>query len=423
MRYFLIVFCLIGRFAMAQDAARLQEATFWLQDLGVNYAGPIDKAHVGELRAALKAWRETATADRAEPDKGQTSARQFDGTAPNNIAPKTIEQVFRVGSFKADYSQAPRYVWGVLEGAPTGTDPGLIPNPNSHLWNFGGTLTPSELYIGIADRTQLCGLALQLWKNGPGDNSKLCDSKYLSGSRKRDTLARIASAFQNISVNAVEIPRFQGGIVAASPSFAKRLEFTWTVSGSFDPSLLVRGAADWATWETFSHGDQGGKLKGAADLEKGCYEDDVKTNNPVLRTFRPDCFSGFAAGNKWQRAILTALPKIDVKASTAFDYFKSGANTFFLPPNANRALYEFAGTWDLKKLLPSAQTRIQALTAYQQLLSKSTCDSSKPCGVRDDDWRRVVSMLYSELGVDSVRHSTDDSWWARFEDVVVHKKL
>lgn len=384
-----------AKISMAQDYLLLLKVPYKKQTLG--------RSDKKDLLDAFDSWRKTPD------DKWNLS-----GDPPRSLMPNGIDRLLRVSSFKTEWVQTPQYVFGILEGSAPGTPGQLVRNPNYALWSFGGVITPSELYVSIANRISMCTAAEAIWAKT--DNLKCNDASFLSGSRLRDGFGRLASAM-TITVNTSQIPRFQNGVIVSDATIARGTDYTFTIQGSFDPNLLFRSAAEWKSWGEYYAKHPKLKLEGherpsecpTTAVQPGS-GDTVATRD--VNTAIDSCFKRIARGTLFQQTITSILPKVDVRAFTAFDFYKTGLNTFLPTPVSGRALYDITGTWDLRKVLPSAETRVQALQAAKALVSKPSDEKQQ-----DGSWKAQVEMLYLDL-LEKPGLALNQDWWDKFHDLV-----
>lgn len=145
------------------------------------------------------------------------------------------------------------------------------------------------------------------------------------------------------------------------------------MTGSISPSALFESAAERKQYSAFykAHKIDLDHLDPVGSIDMG---DDCmgRTISEPDQKLTPECMKELASSKIPNRILLAFLPKVDVKAFTAFDYTKTGASTFFALPEINKPIYDVTLTWDLRATVPSIQNRADAATAFEDSKSMKT---------------------------------------------------
>ncbi len=132
----------------AQDRAAI--ASHWLETLGVNAALVLQAPTTDQQAQFVRAIQSWAKGP-AQP------APVVVGTLPfQSLSSTTWERIWRIPQAKYEWTQTPRFVYGVPYGSPSGTANSFFPNPDSALSSFGGTFNLSEAFLSVSDRTTAC---------------------------------------------------------------------------------------------------------------------------------------------------------------------------------------------------------------------------------------------------------------------------
>jgi hypothetical protein len=429
----LLLFIAVSSFAEQQEdqQRRIIVATNWLYSLCVVPNGDFQAITPIELRDAFEAWA------KSNQDTAQCEPKAFKATKPaspllvvevSSIRLRPWERIARMPQFRTQIQQTPAYVYGVLQGAPANTPSQFFPNPDHSIFSYGGPVHFDELYVGADTRVAICTVLDDLYQKANQENPKAnirpdkrcTDSGYLLANRVRDNFTRIGAAV-SLDINFSQVPKFQSPIVITSLSNLNFPEWSKTITGSFDASKLFRSATE---------------MKGIAGYVgkvnlKSNYGVNLMDKNTILRdlcdrksdelndpTNTTHCIQAITVGGMAKRLAISILPRIDVKAISPFDLSKYGSS-FVAPPNrAGRSLYTVTLNWDLRSLIPSTASRLDALTAIKSLHDsedKPPLDDKK---IREALWRRQVAASYLELRSMPER-SLDPVWWSRFEAILM----
>jgi len=391
-------------------ADRLQLATNWINAV-------VATKPVADLRSLNPDERDALIKDiRAWLTNAEPKAKP---------APITEKQVFpdrevlwaRVPQIKADVAQASKWVYGVPYGAPKGATSNFYPNPDTYLFTGTATFNFAQAFLSTSDRENLCN-AVTSQGSSPAQR---CGWSFLLGSRPRDVGERLLSAVTLISTTA-QNPRFSQGLVPQPGTVSYQKTFSETVTGSFDPTKIFRTGTDF---------------KNAADaLSKHNYQNDIRGSDKAVSRLIgcaqetdddkvSSCIHSLAYGyGKRKQAMEILVPTIQVKAVTASDLAKSGANTFIQPPTQIPAQYEFSATWDLRTFVPNAGVRTDVVSAMQSIQRAAANSSSEnpPVSSQTDaqtqKWKAQVSWYCIQL-VSHPELAENESWWTRFENSIL----
>ena len=404
---------------MCDDALQLEHlniAKKWLSTLGVEYQDEITPQNSAHLQAVLDSWRNLKPTSQTG-DSAKVKPPQFiSGVSHQDLFPNFGSRLLRISSFSSELVRTPDYVAALVPGQGTSSQTQFIPNPDHGLLSVGGTMTFSELYVSPDVRASMCEMT---GKGSAYDttSSHCNDPRFLSGHRKREVFGRIANGV-TIKTTVSQIPRIQSGVdIAGVPTF-NNLRWTPTVTGTFDPTHLFWSASDWKTWS--------GHLKGLSDA--GFHLDplfpDSCNGSPETND---TCLHDLVRPSVARTALMSLVPKVDIKAYTPFDYVKIAPTTLVEPPSGGKTIYDVTFAWDLHKLLPSSTDRLDALKALAQLQAfRKTQSSSNPPAepppqpAADSLWKQRVEMLYVELS-DTPAVCTDPVWWNKFRSLVMHE--
>jgi hypothetical protein len=427
--------------------ARLVIAKQWLSVIGVNYQSEIGPDTAMQLQEALESWRkgtvpkhEVAAPElRTQPkpagnypeDRGKsttpTDVRTSDQEHLNldYLFPGIVKRMLRVTSFSAEFLRTPNYV-AVQQGSQTV----IAPNPDHGLLSLGGTLNFAELYISPDLRASACEIIAKETSDGTGkpvDTSgkqpldRCKNPAYLAGTNRSELWGRFATA-TTIKVLVSEVPRIEAGVNISSIPGASNIKWTPTITGTFDPTVFFHTAADWKTI-----GAHYQKL-----LSSGLIDEDNKTffehvlptacraDSPGAKVGFDKCYDALLGPSHIKLLFMSIVPTVDVKAYTPFDYVKIAPTTLVEPPSSGKTIYDVTLSWDLHRLFPSTTDRVNALTAYQGLISHSDPPLNKRANTSadDGDWKRRIEALYVELS-QTPSICKDQAWWTHFRSVVL----
>jgi len=367
----------------------------WIKTLGVKYEGGLDAEHAAGVTQAFRAWRKASDPPKdAPPELG-------------SLIPRLRDRTWRAASISAERVGTQNYVY-VPGSAPLSNPKDFISNPNHGLYNFSAAVNLGEFYVSVGDRTTLCSTVNGIWKDNPTiqHHSRCDDPEYLSASRPRDMWGRVALSV-TLTAGASQIPRYQSSMILANNEPAAGRGWNKSLSGTFDPILLFRSATEWQSWAGYYHDSSFEPKSGY--LPNECRE---AASTPKDQKRQQACFDRVAKGPVSHRILTTLLPKVVVKTYTPFDFVKTGT-TFAEPPGGGRALYDVNVTWDLKKVVPSAATRVQGLKAYQAFTEDKKEDKLK-------DWKQKVQAQYEALSRDP-QMAGKDWWWDQFTSFILSK--
>jgi hypothetical protein len=412
--------------------ARLQLAKEWLTVLGVSYTGDIGPGNTAALRVALKDWHDHIGRD-SDSGKEDDKAR-LPGEVPQYLLPSVGERLLRLSNFNSEFLRTPNYVQGTVLGQSG--PPSFIPNPDHGLLTLGGTMTLSELYSSLSERNELCKMVQSIWNETAVGHSGYCDGNFLLGKRTGDAFARFASGI-TIKTAVSEVPRFQNGVDISNTPLAANNKWTPVVTGTFDPATVFRTPADWKIFTKYKVFATGKNLPDDkvdpldAKQQSACPHAELAdwnskdhhveaTDDPFVRA----CFEAFLYSSRRRQAVISFLPKVDVKATTPFDAVKTGSGTFIQPPAPGKTIYDVTLTWDLRRLFASGSNRQDALSGYKTFeLGKA--DKEAADNPQSDSaelaWRQRVWLRYMELAA-TPAVADDPAWWNAFRAVVYREE-
>ena len=401
---------------------RLDTAQDLLTVLGVGFQQTISRESKLELLEKLTAWQAGEGAQTEKPTTVE-GFREYP-----RLTPDWKERVARMPSFKAEIVKTLPNVYGIAENAPAGTLAAVIPNPDHLLLNLGGSLDISELFLNVANRVSLCQSRIdtqdpKMNEKTGNPNDKCRQASYLKAGRWYDPIERYVSA-SVINVNVSQIPNYQSGILLLPQAPEAQQRWTYTVTGSIIPTSLFHSASDLKAVAAYAATNQKlvdlSTILPAAECDDALHSSSMRTGKPIVIT--KECLTRIAIGSKSQRALLTVLPRVDVKAYTALDFTKNGTAAFVQLPGGDKPLYDITFTWDMHNLFPSTQNRADALAAIRsiQQADKKAGAPKKP--VKEEPlnirlWKQNVASLYCVLA-NKVEMSNDEAFWQHFIQVV-----
>jgi hypothetical protein len=443
------VFALLAVIASpAQDdasvKARFGVAAGWLTQLCVLKGGTFESLDLEELAAAFVAWENDTT----DVDKcnAASSTSQKQPPSPHVAVDVSAlrlnawQRVARMGQFQVDIQQTPDYVYGVLQGQPSSTPSRFLPDPEHAIVSLGGPLFLNELYVGADTRVGVCS-ALDLKALHADD--PCFDPLYVEARRVRDNVLRVTAAMA-LNINFSQVPRYQSQVVLTSLQSFGVPEWSKTITGSFDPSMLFRSMnekkalAGYAGQLADALSAAGGSFVPVSDKVDGttstnkftrdtivqdlCDSEKATTQKFTSEKFTDNCIARMTIGGTTQRLVISLLPVINVKVTSPFDLAKYGTNFIAPPGKAGQSLYDVTLTWNLRNLIPSASSRLDAYNAAAALAKPATAPASPADQMqqKQTQWKRTVAKMYIELKGIPTR-SLDEEWWARFESLVIDK--
>jgi len=423
---------------------RLQQAVTWMNTVVVTEPVSDLRAYTPDQKAALIAdlqkWMKSGSAiGSAELPATSTPAekpkREINETM---VFPEKGSLWLLVPQIKTDVSEASKWVYGVPYGSPKGSANAFYPNPDSYLFTGTATFNFAQAFLSISDRQKLCDAVTE------SDRSEgTCKNiGFLMGSRDRDSWERLLSAVTLISTTS-QNPRFSQGLVPEAGTVSYEKTFSETVTGSFDATKLFRTATDYKNGLDIQAGASKTLGYHEVDLPTPCKTSSVTLTPKIKKAAnkageQPDemakdiatqaCIDAIAYGSgHWQKMGKMLIPTIEVKAVTASDLAKSGANTYIQPPSQIPALYSFSATWDLRKYIPSATTLSDAAAVMQAAAPASPSSagggaSAAPVSAAKPDpdvkWKGQVAWFCIQL-ISHPEVVSNDGWWTRFQDAIL----
>jgi hypothetical protein len=410
---------------------RLQQVTDWINavilPLPIADIRNLDPLERRALIEHIHEWVNNAQAKQVAPSSEPPLSLTED-----DLFPKHWALWARVPSVKTDVAKASKWVYGVPYGSPKSTAASFYLNPDSYLFTGTATFTFSQAFLSIADRATLCKTATPTSgasdtpDHGSDKHPHCSDPDFILGNRHVDPWQRLISAIQLVSTTS-QNPRFSQGIVPEIGTASYEKTFAETVTGTFDPALLFRTATDFnKAVGALNHDNiaDTGKIRGIRQ-QLPCGQP-----LPVPPTVKT-CIDALSYGQgKMKQFLEISVPKIEVKAVTASDLAKSGANTFVQPPTPTSALYEFSATWDLTRWVPNATTRANAADTIKTVRdypkkpdSSSGGQADAAPGSQDGStmkWKAQVAWYCATL-ISHPELAADEVWWSKFENVVLSK--
>lgn len=418
---------------------RLQQAVTWMNTVvltePVGDLGAYTPDQKAALIADLQKWmRSGATVSSvAVPVTGDPAAKPKREVKEAMVFPANGSLWLLVPQIKADVSEASKWVYGVPYGSPKGSANAFYPNPDSYLFTGTATFNFAQAFLSISDRQKLCDAVTE------SDRSEgTCKNiAFLMGTRHRDSWQRLLSAVTLVSTTS-QNPRFSQGLVPEEGTVSYEKTFSETVTGSFDATKLFRTATDYkngldiqaGSSKTLQYGEV--PLPGCAlkfdPLDPKVVKAAKKAAESQDEVVTQECIDAIAYGSgHWQKMGKMLIPTIEVKAVTASDLAKSGANTYIQPPSQIPALYSFSATWDLRKYIPSATTLSDAAAVMQEVASAAQPSTGRgvsgaPVSAAksnpDMRWKGEVAWFCIQL----ISHPdvvSNDAWWTRFQDAIL----
>lgn len=397
---------------------RLQQAVTWMNTVIVTEPIGDIRAYTADQKAALIAdlqkWmRGSLQVGPTDAPAGKPKKDVTEGVA----FPEEGSLWLLVPQVKADVSEASKWVYGIPYGAPKGTVSTFYPNPDTYLFTGTATFNFAQAFLSISDRQRLCTAV----SDANRSSARCKNVPYLMGARTQDSWQRLLSAVILISTTS-QNPRFSQGLVPIQGTVSYEKTFSETVTGSFDATKLFKTASDYKMG-----------LSSVSTILNG-KQNEVKLPAPCDGKWdTKGCIDAIAYGyGHWQKVAKMLIPTINVKAVTESDLAKSGANTFIQPPTQIPALYEYGATWDLRKYVPSAATRADAIdvmqataTAPPPALGGHAASQAAPSPAKADPdmkWKGQVAWFCIQL-VSHPNVVSSDGWWTKFQNAILSPEL
>jgi hypothetical protein len=194
----------------------------------------------------------------------------------------------------------------------------------------------------------------------------------LSKTRKRDVLYRFASGYTG-TFSYSDYPQVVQNILIPKGTAQSQQNRFFSGEVVFDPSNVFLTGTDWKNVSAAAavYGEPV-QMQVKAKAAKRCPGIDGKgpdgkplltaDGKPVVYDPSKTCLARLSGPTGWTRIAAAIMPTVDYKLQTQFDLIKSGAN-FIVPPYPLGHLYNFSFTQDLRRAVPTAKQREDAVAA------------------------------------------------------------